>query len=220
MRQTAIIALMLLTACATSGSNGATPAQAEAAPAADAPAKAAAAGGASVEFASPEATEAGGTVTETKYSEKPGDVEITKKEFAGGVVTITGQVGMGKGSSYFGIGLNFPINADGKPIDARTFKSVTFHVASTTARALRLRISGADEKVRNAGCYPVYVQEVTKDVKAYTIPLSKFASESWCAAQAKSVESTLAELFGFEVADTSASKGPTLLSVGPITLNP
>ncbi len=205
MRQTAIVAVLLLTVCATAEPK---------------PAAAPAAGAASVEFASPEATKAGAVVTETKYSEKPGDVEITKKEFAAGVVTITGQVGMGKGSSYYGIGLNFAINADGKPIDARAFKSVTFHVASTTARTLRLRISGSDEKVRNGGCYPVYVQDVTKDVKEYTIPVSKFASESWCAAQSKSVDSTLADLYGFEVADTTASKGPTQMMVGTITLNP
>ncbi len=220
MPQTAIIAIMLLTACATSGSSTASPAKAEAAPAAAAPAAAPSAGAVSVEFASPEATKAGGVVTETKYSERAGDVEITKKEFAGGVVTLTGQVGVGKGSSYFGIGINFPINADGKPIDGRAYKTVTFQVASTTARALRLRVSGADEKVRNSGCYPVYVQEVTKEVKAYTIPLSKFASESWCAANSKSVDSTLTELYGFEVADTTASKGPTVMSVGTITLNP
>ncbi len=174
----------------------------------------------SVEFASAEVTRAGAKLTETKYSEKADDVAINAKIFSEGVVTILGNVGMGKGSSYGGIGLNFSITTDGKSIDGRGYKAVTFRLASPTPRKLRLRITGADRTKRDTGCYPVYVQSVGPEMKAYTIPLSKFQAESWCGSKAEPVLATLGNLWGFEVADNTVSRDPTAFSIGTITLEP
>jgi hypothetical protein len=217
MRVTTLIALLAFTACA----HASKPPAAE--PAAAAPAQAAPATAeklVAVEFASAAATHSGGEVSDTRYSEKPDDAAITDRTFADGLVTFVGQVGMGKGSQWAGIGLGVTLQAGGKPIDARNYRSVTFKLASPTTSALRLRITGSEEAVRNAGCYPVYVQGVTKDATEYTIPLAKFAAESYCGAQARSVEKTLGALQGFEVVDVAMKGAPTRFSVGTITLNP
>jgi len=221
MRRTAIVAALLLSSCATTQAppaEAAAPAEVPAAePSAPPPA---ALNPISVEFANAEVTRAGAKLTETKYSERADDVAINAKIFSEGVVTILGNVGLGKGSSYGGIGLNFSIATDGKPLDARGYRAVTFRLASPTPRKLRLRISGADRAKRDTGCYPVYTQAVGPEMKSYTIPLARFEAESWCGSKAEPVLATLANLWGFEVADISISRDPTAFSIGTITLEP
>ncbi len=173
-----------------------------------------------VEFTGATATRSGGEVTDTRYSEKADDAVINGREFADGVVTYTGQVGMGKGSAWAGIGLSVNIQPQGKPMDARKFKSVTFRLAAAPPGSLRLRVIGTEEKIRSAGCYPIVMQNVTREVKEVTVPLSKFSSEGWCAGNARDLEKVLAELVGFEIVDVNMRKAPASLSVGSITLNP
>jgi len=173
-----------------------------------------------VEFTGATATRSGGEVADTRYSEKADDAVINGREFADGIVTYTGQVGMGKGSAWAGIGLNVNIQPQAKPMDASKYKSVTFRLAASPEGNLRLRVIGPEEKIRNAGCYPIVTQAVKKDVKEYTIPLSQFASEGWCGGNSRAVQKVLPELVGFEVADIQMRKAPTSLSVGSITLNP
>jgi hypothetical protein len=230
MRNTMLAAvLMVFTACSHFHWGSSAPATAEPAkpaaepakPAAEPakPAEAAPAGAlATVEFASAAATKAGGKLTDTKYSERPDDAAITDKKFENGVVTYVGQVGFGKGSNYAGIGFWAPIKADESPVDLTAAKSVVFHVASPTTRTLRLRIAGSEKEIRDAGCYPVFMQAVTAEVKEYTIPVSSFAAEGWCAGKARTIKQTLPQVIGFEIADIAIQKSPTSLSVGTITV--
>lgn len=173
-----------------------------------------------VEFTGAAATKSGGEVTDTRYSEKADDAVIQGREFADGVVTYAGQVGMGKGSAWAGIGFSVNIQPQGKPMDASRFRSVTFLLAAAPEGSLRLRVIGAEEKIRSAGCYPIVMQTVGKDVREFTVPLAKFSSEGWCAGNARDVKKVLAELVGFEIVDVNMRKAPASLSVGSITLNP
>jgi hypothetical protein len=225
MRHTTLAVLLVFTACATAERKPAEAAPAAAAPAtpaADAatPAAGAAPAGAlaTVEFASATATKSGAELTETKYSERPDDVALGDKKFENGVVTWSGQVGMGKGSTWAGIGLWAFIQGDRSPVDLGAAKAVTFRLASPTTRTLRVRIAGADEKIRNMGCYPVYSQAVTPELKEYTIPVSQFVAEGWCAGNARTIKQTLPQVVGFEVVDLSIQKAPTSFSVGTITV--
>jgi hypothetical protein len=218
MRYTTLAALLVFTACATTEKKPV----AEATPAAESKPEAtpaAAAGAVTVEFASAAQTKTGGAVVDTNYSEKPGDTIISGQSFKDGVITYAGQVGTGKGSAWAGIGLNWQINAEGKPIDATKFKSITFRLAATT-RLLRLRVSGNDAATQKNGCYPVYTQEVTETMTEYTIPLDKFQPEGWCAKLAVDIKQTLPAVTGNEVASINVSKKPITISVGPTTYNP
>jgi hypothetical protein len=224
---TMLAGVLAFTACATTEPKPAA-APAEAAPAKAEPAKAEPAPAApaadalapvQVEFISQSATASGGAIQDTAYSEKAEDVTITKREIADGLLTYTGQVGMGKGSSYAGIGLYVELFKGGKTLDATKYKSVTFRLASTAGN-LRLRIAGSDQKIREGGCYPVVTQAVTPTPTDYTIPLSKFQAEGWCGSKAVSAAATLKELYGYEVADITIAKTPVTISVGNITLNP
>ncbi len=216
MRRTAIAAAaLLLSSCST------TPARPPAPPVADPGLPPAVVlQPVSVEFVSAEVTKAGAAINETRYSEKPDDVSIDAKVYAQGVITILGSVGVGKGSSYAGIGLNFAIMGDGAALDARGYKAVTFKLSSPVKRELRLRLWGDDRRKRETGCYPVYTLAVGPQMKAYTIPLSKFAAESWCGSKAEPVPATLGNLWGFEVADITVSGDPTAFSIGSVTLVP
>jgi len=219
MRHTTLAVLLVFTACATAEKKP-VEAAAPAAPAAAEPAKPAATAGALavVEFASATATKAGAELTETKYSERPDDAAITEKKFENGAVTWVGQVGFGKGSSWAGIGFWAFVKGDRSPVDLSAAKAVTIRLASPTTRALRVRIAGADEKIRNMGCYPVSTQQVTAELKEYTIPLSQFAPEGWCAGNGRSIQQTVPQVAGFEIVDLAIQKAPTSFSVGTITV--
>ncbi|HYD42201.1 MAG TPA: hypothetical protein VEB43_15350 [Anaeromyxobacter sp.] len=221
MRRTAIpVAALLLSSCATTPApSPEVPSAAEAEPALP-QAPPVVLRPVSVEFVNAEVTKAGAAINETRYSERPDDVAITAKIYAQGVITVLGNVGLGKGSSYGGIGLNFSVAGDGKSVDARGYKAVTFKLSSPVKRNLRLRIWGADRAKREGGCYPVYTQAVGPEMKAYTIPLAAFEAESWCGKKAEPVLATLGSLWGFEVADVTLSRDPTNFSIGTVTLEP
>jgi hypothetical protein len=239
MRSTLLAVLLVFTACATTEQKPAAPApakpeakaepakpaeapKAEApkteAPKAEAAKPEAAAAIVTVEFTSATATKAGGTLSETNYSERPEDSAITAKKFEAGVVTWVGQVGFGHGSSWAGIGFGAPIKADNSGVDASAAKTVTFRLASKDTKTLRLRITGADPEIQKAGCYPIVMQNVSAEEKEYVIPVSKFSPEGWCAGKARSVKQTLPQLTGFEIADIAIQKAPTSFSVGTITV--
>ncbi|WP_341677070.1 hypothetical protein [Niveibacterium sp. SC-1] len=172
-------------------------------------------------FASATATEAGADVVDIVYSEKKDDAALTSKDFAGGVLTVNGQVGTGKGSQWAGVGVSMNVAKGEMPkIDASGYTSVTFRLASPTTGSLRLRIMGDEQAVRNAGCYPIFVQPVTDKLTEYTIKLEAFQPEGWCGAQARRVAQTLPVFGGFEIVDVAMLKKPTRFSVGSITLNP
>jgi hypothetical protein len=205
MRATALAVLLSLAACA-----GAAPAPAgqPAEPSYTA-----------VEFVAVDATQRGGRVFDTQYSEKPNDAQVLLKEYRNGVVAYTCMVGFSNGSAWAGVGLNVNMEASSAPMDARRYRSITLRLASQATRSLRIRLIGSNDRVRMGGCYPVYVQTVTDRLAEYTIPLAKFASEGWCGAQSQTVPSTLDGLVGFEIADTTIHNEPSKFSVGRILLN-
>lgn len=173
-----------------------------------------------VVFTGPKSTRAGVEVGETVYSERSEDAMINDRQFENGVVTYSGQVGFGKGSTFAGIGINVNMFPDAKPIDATRFKGVTFRLASPTTRSLRLRIVGNDPKVVQQGCYPTTLVRVSKDLKDYTFKFKDFDPETWCGSRGVSVAKTIPSLVGFEIADINIQGKPTSISVGTITLNP
>ena len=173
-----------------------------------------------VVFTGPKSTRAGAAVGDTVYSERAEDAAITDHQFENGVVTYSGQVGFGKGSTWAGVGLNVDILPDGKPIDATRFKSVTFRLASPTTRSLRLRLIGNEPSVNQKGCYPTTLIRVTKDLKDYTFSFKDFDPETWCGSAGRTAAKTIPGLIGFEIADINIQGKPTSFSVGTITLNP
>ncbi|HYD39752.1 MAG TPA: hypothetical protein VEB43_02900 [Anaeromyxobacter sp.] len=173
-----------------------------------------------VVFTGPKSTRAGSAVGDTVYSERTEDAAITDHQFENGVVTYSGQVGFGKGSTWAGIGLNVDILPEGKPIDATRFKSVTFRLASPTTRSLRLRLIGNEPAVNQKGCYPTTLIRVSKEMKDYTFNFKDFDPETWCGSSGRTAAKTIPALIGFEIADINISGKPTSFSVGTITLNP
>lgn len=201
----------------------ATPPPAPAPQPAPTPAPAASSGGAymAVEFTGVRTTRSGGEIVDTHYSEVPDDVSITNRQFGSGMLTYTGQVGMGKGSSYAGIGLVANIQAGAKPLDASHYKTIVFRRLSMVGGGmLRLRIQGPDGKVLAAGCYPVMRAKVGNDPKDYTFNLADFTPEGWCGAQGRAPEETLPRLVSIEVATDAIEEKPTTFTVGAIKLAP
>ncbi|HYD39692.1 MAG TPA: serine/threonine-protein kinase [Anaeromyxobacter sp.] len=174
-----------------------------------------------VEFKSASAARSGAIVTDTIYSERSGDVHITDRDYEDGVVTYSGVVGRGRGSSWAGIGLSVYVKKDyAWSMDASVFRSLRIWLASSTVPQLRLRLLGTDMGTMRAGCYPMYVQPVTSELTAYEIPLSRFAPEPHCGPKGRSVAETLPVLSGFEIVDNAITGAPTTFSVGAIHLEP
>ncbi len=217
-RRIALVALLLVAACATTPTATASKAEPATTPATT-PAATVAPAALTIEFASAEATRTGGAVVETVYAEKPGDAAISARTFADGVLTYAGQVGFGKGSAWAGIGFSWDVAQDGSPLDASAYQSITFRLAGTTG-TLRLRLVGDDKETRGNGCYPIFVQRVSPKVEEYTIPFSRFAAESWCGTKARAPKDVLRALTGFEVASPDMTGKPITLSAGAVRLNP
>lgn len=161
-----------------------------------------------------------GAIAEIAYSQNAGDTRFDPLLLTDGALTVSGQVGMGKGSSWAGIGVQLPIGPDKLEMNATSYKSVTFNLASATTGTLRLRLLGGDEAIKNAGCYPIVMQPVSGTMSSVTIELAKFASEGWCGANARTVKDTMRFFTGYEIVDVAIQKKPTSFAIGKITLNP
>ena len=173
-----------------------------------------------IDFASAAAPAQGGAVGNVVYSQNPNDAALTRKDFADGVLTVVGQVGMGKASQWAGMGVTTNIGGEGVSLDASGYKSISFKLSATAPTKLRVRIVGDEKEINLAGCYPIVMQAVTSELTEYTVPLSAFASEGWCGGKSRSVAKTISALSGFEVDDTNMNGKETSFSLAAVRLNP
>lgn len=175
-----------------------------------------------VSFNSATTTAQGGVVDPFSYSEKPGDATLGNVSVANGVARVTGKLGAEKGSAWSGVGLRAGTAAGGKTIDMAGKGNLHIKLASATASTLRVRIMGADKTTSDNGCYPVSVQKVSAELRDYTIPLSSFAPEAYCAAMGRSIGATAGAVAAIEVSDPSSpSKTRNVdFSVGSVELQP
>lgn len=182
----------------------------------------AAAATAIVSFSSTTATAQGGAVDAFSYSEKPGDATLGNLSIASGAVRVTGKLGAEKGSTWGGIGLIAGTAAAEKTIDIAGKGSLRIKLASATASTLRVRIMGTDKATRDNGCYPVAVQKVSAELREYSIPLSSFAPEAYCAAMGRSMSAVAGAVAAIEVSDpTVPTKSRTVdFTVGSVELQP
>lgn len=173
-----------------------------------------------IEFADATTLTNKGGITQSNYSQNPDDTKMEARKLVDGALVVSGQVGMGKGSQWAGIGVMLPAGADNAKVNLARHKTVTFNLAASGTGSLRLRLVGDEQAIRDAGCYPVYVQAVTETLSAYTIDVTKFAAEGWCGPKARDVTQALAGFTGVEVADPTIQKKPVSFSIGKISVNP
>jgi predicted Zn finger-like uncharacterized protein len=173
-----------------------------------------------VEFSAVNRARSGGEVGDTRYAQNSDDAEISDRSYSDGVLTYSGQLGKGHGSSYGGIGFYVNVQPGGHAMDASKYRTVSIKLASPTTGRLRVRIQGPEQSVSSAGCYPMMMVNVSENMKTYRLKLEDFAPESWCGGKGRSPEDTLPQLVGFEIVDTAVQGKPTKFSVGSITLHP
>jgi hypothetical protein len=165
-------------------------------------------------------TDQGASTDGFAYAEKAGDASVGKPAAANGVARVTGVIWPQKGSSWAGVGFTVGVGNGGKPMDASAYTSLTLQLAASTPGVLRIRLLGDEKAVRDAGCYPVVLQPVTPELREYSIPLARFASESYCGANARTIAATQGALSAVEVADPKVGGGKRDVDfqVGRITL--
>ncbi|KQU75547.1 MULTISPECIES: hypothetical protein [unclassified Rhizobacter] len=152
-------------------------------------------------------TEQGGSTDAFAYAEKAGDASVGKLAAADGVARVTGVIWPQKGSTWAGVGFTVGVGRAGKPVDASAYKTLTLQLAASTPGVLRIRVLGDEKAIRDAGCYPVVLQPVTPELREYSIPLARFASESYCGANARTIAVTQGALSAVEVADAKVGGG-------------
>lgn len=215
---------MCLGACALAPTAVA-PAPADAAPApapalAPAPAPSTSATTAFATFTTAATTVQGGAFDGFAYAEKAGDAGLGAVTPAAGAVRVTGFVGAAKGSTWAGIGLTVQGAPNGAVQDRSRQTTMRISLASTSAKTLRVRLVGNDAATLANGCYPVFVQAVTPELRAYDIPLAAFAAESYCGSNARTTAATLPALAAVEVTDptVAAQRRDIDFQVGAISL--
>lgn len=153
-------------------------------------------------FANPATTTQGGNINGFSYSEKPGDVGTSPLSVAAAMLFVRGNFVAKNASAWSGLGVSVEAGSN-QPKDVSNYKTLSIRLSSLYTAKLRLRLSGTDDKIRSSGCYPSFVQSVTPEERNYEIPLSKFASDSYCGTNAVDVAKTLQRLSAIEVADTN-----------------
>jgi len=153
-------------------------------------------------FSNATTTVQGGNVNGFSYSEKSGDVVASPLSVLGGMLFVRGNFVAKNASAWSGLGVSVEAGSN-QPVDATSYKTLSIRLSALHASKLRLRLNGTDDKIKNTGCYPIFMQYVTTEERSYEIPLSKFASDSYCGANAVEVAKTLQRLSAIEVADTS-----------------
>jgi len=165
-------------------------------------------------------TDQGASLDGFAYSEKPGDASFGKISVASGVARVTGVIWPQKGSTWGGIGFSVGA-AGGKAMDLSSYKTLSLQLAASAPGTLRIRVMGNEKATRDNGCYPVFVQPVTTELREYSIDLSRFASESYCGGNARTIAATSTAVAGVEVADPKVAGGKRDIDfqVGRITLS-
>lgn len=153
-------------------------------------------------FSNPASTVQGGNINGFSYSEKAGDVVASPPSVVAGMLFVRGNFVAKNASAWSGLGVSVEAG-NNQPIDASSYKTLNIRLSALNTSRLRLRLNGTDDKVKNIGCYPSFVQIVTSEERGYEIPLSKFASDGYCGVNSVDVAKTLQRLSSIEVADTS-----------------
>ncbi|KQV95197.1 hypothetical protein ASC87_25425 [Rhizobacter sp. Root1221] len=206
---------MCLGACALAPTAVApTPAAATPAPAPSAPAAKPFA-----TFTNAATTVQGGTFDGFDYAEKAGDAGLLAVTPAAGAVRVTGFIGTAKGSTWAGIGLTVQGAPSGAQ-DLSRYTAVRVSLASASAKTLRVRLVGTDAATLASGCYPVFMQAVTPQLRDYDIPMAAFAPEGHCGSNARTTAATLPAVVAIEVADptVAAQRRDVDFQVGAISL--
>ena len=153
-------------------------------------------------FGNPVSTLQGGSINGFSYSEKPGDVIASPMSVVAGMLFVRGSFVAKNASAWSGLGVSVE-HGTNKAIDVSNYKTLSIRLSALYSSKLRLRLNGTDDKTKSNGCYPIFVQYVTPEERSYEIPLSKFASDSYCGANAVDVAKMLQRLSAIEVAETS-----------------
>ncbi len=165
----------------------------------------------------PKASNQGAELMPVSYSEKRGDATVFSLEVVGQAAVLKGQIGNTRGSQYSGVAIMLSHEKNAQPLNLADYKSVRVTLASPTVTSLRLRISSNDSKILNMGCYPIYTQAVTPEMKEYTIAIARFEPESFCGTNARTIANTIDKVAFIEVADIAHQRNkPTEISLGKI----
>ncbi|MGN6529936.1 MAG: hypothetical protein ACTHL8_26390 [Burkholderiaceae bacterium] len=168
-------------------------------------------------------TAEGGFVDAFQFSEKPGDVTLEPVAFAAGSAHARGTIAPGRGSTWGGIALTASLARGGRAVDVSWAHAIGLSLAAPGAATLRVRLVGRDAALRDSGCYPVALVQVTPELREYTLPVASFAPEPYCAAGAPSGLATAAALAAVELADATVVAGrrrPVDFTVGVIRALP
>lgn len=168
-------------------------------------------------------TAEGGFVDGFQFSEKPGDVTLDPLTFAAGTAHASGVIDPRHGSTWGGIALTASLARGGRAVDVSSARAIGLALSAPGAATLRVRLVGRDAALRDRGCYPVALVQVTPEMREYTLPIASFVPESYCGAGAPSGASTAAALTAVEIADATVLAGrrrPVDFTVGTIRALP
>jgi hypothetical protein len=151
-------------------------------------------------FTGPDRSAQGGLITPIAFAEREGDASYAPLAHQNGELLVKGQFNDKGQSAWGGVGLTVNTPA---AVDASSYKVLRIRLAAATpgVRSLRVRLLGVDRRLQRSGCYPVFAQAVSMQMRSYDIPLDRFAPDEFCGTAGASAASTLSQFFGVEVAD-------------------
>ena len=96
--------------------------------------------------------------------------------------------------------------------DFTGYTTLRINLASSTRTQLQVKIGGNEPAVRDAGCYPVLVVNVTPTLTAYDLNIAEFAPRSFCGNAGRTIAQTISNVVAVEVEDNNLPSSGTITS--------
>ena len=96
--------------------------------------------------------------------------------------------------------------------DFTGYTTLRLNLASSTRTQLQVKIGGNEPAVRDAGCYPVLVVNVTSTLTAYDLNIAEFAPRSFCGNAGRTITQTISNVVAVEVEDNNLPSSGSITS--------
>ena len=114
--------------------------------------------------------------------------------------------------NYGGVAIFVNGKSDGSLTNFTDYTKLRIALSSSTRTQLQVKIGGNDTSVRDAGCYPVLVVNVTPTLTNYELNIADFAPRGFCGAGGRTIAQTISNVVAVEVEDNNLPSSGTISS--------
>ena len=105
--------------------------------------------------------------------------------------------------NFGGVAIFVNGKSDASLTDFTGYTTLRIALSSSTRTQLQVKIGGNEPNVRDAGCYPVLLVNVTPTLTNYELRIADFAPRGFCGANGRTIVQTISNVVAVEVEDNN-----------------